>query len=32
MNSAPKIGELVFVGTSLYIDHGEDDFHGGSNC
>jgi len=26
---APKIGDLVYVGSSYYIDHGEDDFEGG---
>ncbi len=25
----PIIGEDVYIGTSLYIDHGEDDFEGG---
>ena len=26
---APKVGNLVYVGSSYYIDHGEDDFEGG---
>lgn len=25
----PRIGELIYLPTSLYIDHGEDDFRGG---
>lgn len=25
----PKIGQLIYVGTSLYLSHGEDDFIGG---
>lgn len=25
----PKIGQTIYVGTSWYIDHGEDDFDGG---
>lgn len=27
--SPPKVGQDIYVGTSWYIDHGEDDFNGG---
>lgn len=26
---APKVGDEVYVGTSLYLSHGHDDFQGG---
>jgi hypothetical protein len=26
---APKVGDLIYVGSSYYLDHGEDDFEGG---
>jgi len=26
---APKVGDDIYVGSSYYIDHGEDDFEGG---
>jgi hypothetical protein len=25
----PKVGDKIYVGSSYYIDHGEDDFDGG---
>lgn len=25
----PKVGEKIYIPTSLYMDHGEDDVHGG---
>lgn len=28
-NSKPKKGDLIYIDTSLYIDHGRDDFRGG---